>query len=75
LIASGEICDGECACPNAAVSASEESRYLSALRSITVGACGCPAEPNPVCMDEVCSLGTLEFPSGELQTTGDAPSD
>ncbi len=55
-IYAGELCDGDCACPNATVSASEQSKYDQAINGIITGLCGCPAFFPPECLSGKCVL-------------------
>jgi hypothetical protein len=67
LITAGEVCDGDCSCDGSPVSASEESRYDSAIASIHLGGCFCSKAPVPECIDHTCTL------AGESDAGG--PSD
>ena len=46
-IYAGQLCDGNCACPNATVNASGQSQYEQAISGLTLGICGCPASSPP----------------------------
>jgi hypothetical protein len=56
LIQTGRVCDGDCACGGAPVSASEQGAYDDALRGITIGGCPCPETTRPVCWEDHCIL-------------------
>ena len=54
-ITAGEICDGDCTCGGAAINASGQARYESAISSVELGACECPFMGSIECIDQVCT--------------------
>jgi hypothetical protein len=71
VIQGGEICDDDCFCGNAAVSASGQARYDAAVQSIVPGDCGCTGVPAPQCVMGQCveCVGPNQ-PAGCLENGG-----
>jgi hypothetical protein len=55
-IYAGQLCDGDCDCPNATVNASGQSQYDQAISGLQLGLCGCPDFPPPECVSGKCVL-------------------
>jgi hypothetical protein len=55
-ITAGEICPGTCPCGGSAINASDQARYQQTLSSVQTGFCGCPEEPLPRCLQNVCTV-------------------
>jgi hypothetical protein len=55
VLATGQICSGQCGCGGSAVSSSELSRWQAATSSIRFAACHCTAEQTPRCVNHVCT--------------------
>jgi hypothetical protein len=49
LIATGELCSGQCDCGGSPVNISEQSRFNQATSGIQFAGCNCPFEPVPEC--------------------------
>jgi hypothetical protein len=64
-VLSGEVCDGQCNCPEAPVNSSEQGRYDQAISSIDFAMCGCTAEFPPQCVNGLCTSGPGEVDAGE----------
>jgi len=58
-IASGQVCSGQCDCPDAVINASGQAEYEVAIASVTPAACFCPGQAEPQCNDHQCSLQSL----------------
>ena len=55
-IASGPICNGDCACGGSTINLDGEARYNAALSGVTLGVCPCVAGGIPTCIQNVCTL-------------------
>ena len=54
-ITSGTVCTGACLCGgNAAINVSDQGLYLSEVKAVGLGACGCPLGPSPACINHRC---------------------
>jgi len=56
-VTSGEVCTGQCDCPDAVVNESEQGRYDQAISSVELATCFCGDGPEPQCVDNQCTLG------------------
>jgi hypothetical protein len=53
---SGSVCDGSCACENAAINVASQAQYESDLAAASPPECPCPAPPPVTCAQGVCEL-------------------
>jgi len=58
VVIAGELCADTCYCPDATISASAQAQYDQAAQAIPpmTGACGCPIEPVPSCIQNQCVI-------------------
>jgi hypothetical protein len=69
-IADGQICSGQCACPDVEINVSGQSTYEAAVSSIDTGMCFCPAGPVPQCLDSVCVNSSTPIDAGAPEDSG-----
>jgi hypothetical protein len=70
-IASGELCSGQCVCPQAVINASSLGAYDQATSSIVPSTCFCGNEPEPQCLDNHCTLdGSVTIDAGAPGDSG-----
>jgi hypothetical protein len=63
IVTTGVLCTGSCNCGDTPISRASLASYEAITQSIQLGACPCPASPNPACLHGQCTACPIDDPT------------